>query len=145
MKVNPSIRELRKSLCWVPSSLTSSKKQSVYWCFDFLCTQHDLSEAYHWGTAPFTQVKVFCLLSSGVPYHWPAAFSNGLVCILCLLAKAYHVSPSFVKDLPHTSSTQVHKKIQTYLCEYFSWTSVKTAWNRFMQKALHSSSQTKGL
>lgn len=102
MKVNPSIRELRKSLCWVPSSLTSSKKQSVYWCFDFLCTQRDLSDAYHWGTAPFTQVKVFCLLSSGVPYHWPAAFSNEFAFFAYLLKLIMLVLP-----LSRTFPTQV--------------------------------------
>lgn len=41
MKFNPSIRELRKILCWVPSNLTPSKKQSVYWCYNLLIAQLD--------------------------------------------------------------------------------------------------------
>lgn len=76
MKANPSIRELRKTLCWVPSSLTPSKKQSVYWCFDFLFTQIDTKEPYHYKARFLLFRKVPSVHWARVTCHLPIAFST---------------------------------------------------------------------
>lgn len=99
MRANPSITELRKPLRWAPSSPTPSEEQSECCCFDFLLAQLDTKEPYHYKAGFLLFRKVLSVHWARVPCHWPTAFSNLRVCILCLLDKADHVTPSFVKHL----------------------------------------------
>lgn len=77
MKANPSIRELRKTLCWVPSSPTPSKEHSAGWCFDFIYTAWHQGAISLQGRVPAIQEGPFCpLSSSNLPFtHQFASFA----------------------------------------------------------------------